>query len=180
MGSQVFTVTAGTATKLELSPSSTLFVKNETVTVLAKVIDQFGNYAKGDLVDLSAKIGGGGYFVENKSDTLNKAIVEGFTTFEVSTSDGGKDLKFSLEIKNRGLKAETSFRSVDYAKAVVEVENRDSVVVGKEPHAVRVKLVDADGKVLSGFDGVAALNFPQLSGIFDTNYLALKDGLSVT
>lgn len=63
---------------------------------------------------------------------------------------------------------------------MVEVENRDSVVVGKEPHAVRVKLVDANGKILTGFDTVAALNFPQLSGIFDTNYLAVKDGLSTT
>lgn len=180
MGSQVLTVTAGNATKLELVPSSTLFVKNETVTVLAKVVDQFGNYAKGDLVDLSAKIDGGGYFVENKSDKLDRAIVEGFTTFEVSTSDGGKDLKFSLEIKNRGLKAETSFRSLDYAKAVVEVENRDNIVVGKEPHAVRVKLVDENGKALSGFDGVAAINFPALSGIFDTNYLGIKNGLSAT
>lgn len=180
VGSQVLTITAGNATKLELVPSSTLFVKNETVTVLAKVVDQFGNYAKGDLVELSAKIDGGGYFVENKADKLDRAIVEGFTTFEVSTSDGGKDLKFGIEIKNRGLKAETSFRSVDYAKAVVDVENRGNIVVGKEPHAVRVKLVDENGKTLSGFDGVAAINFPALSGIFDTNYLGIKDGLSVT
>ncbi|MFZ3232395.1 MAG: VCBS repeat-containing protein [Patescibacteria group bacterium] len=179
-GSQVLTVTAGAATKLELAPSSTLFVKNETVTVLAKVVDQYGNYAKGDLVDLHGKIEGGGYFLENKSDELNRSIVEGFTTFEISTSDGGKNLKFSLEIKNRNLSATTSFRSLDYAKAVVDVENRDKIVVGKEPHAVRIKLVDGDGKILTGFDGVAALNFPQLSGVFDTNYLAIKDGLSTT
>lgn len=147
-GSLAFTVTAGNATKIELSPSSSLFVKNETVTVLAKIVDQFGNPAKGDLIDLSAKISGGGYFVENKASEMNKAIVEGYTTFEVSTNDGGKDLVFDLEIKKRNLKASASFRSLDYAKAVVDVADRNDVVVGKRTHAVTLKIVDGNGKDL--------------------------------
>ncbi|MDQ1344300.1 MAG: hypothetical protein QG650_1020, partial [Patescibacteria group bacterium] len=180
MGSQAFTVAAGKAVKMELSPSSTLFVKNESVTVLARVVDEYGNYAKGDLIHLSAKVTGGGYFVENKASELKKTILEGFTTFEISTSDGGKDLSFEIEAQNRGISAKTDFRSIDYAKAVVEVENRDSFVVGKAPHAVKVKVVDKDGKTLTGFHGVAAVNFPKLSGTFDTNFVAIQDGLSST
>ena len=180
MGSQVFTVAAGKAVKMELSPSSTLFVKNESVTVLVRVVDKYGNYAKGDLINLSAKVTGGGYFVENKASEFKKTILEGFTTFEISTSDGGKDLSFEIEAQDRGLSAKTDFRSIDYAKAVVDVENRDSVVVGKAPHVVKVKVVDKDGKTLTGFHGVAAVNFPKFSGTFDTNFVAIQDGLSAT
>lgn len=179
-GSLAFTVAAGKAVKMELSVSSSLFVKNETVTVLAKIVDQFGNPARGDLIDLSAKISGGGYFTENRSDTLNKAIVDGYTTFEVSSNDGGKELTFELEAKNRGLISSVKFRSLDYAKAVVDVENRHSLVVGTGSHLVNIRVVDKTGNELSGFDGMATVSFPKLSGTFDTNYVAIKNAKTAT
>lgn len=180
VGTQVVTVTSGVADKIVLSPSSTLFVKGETVTVVAKVVDRYGNIVKGDLLTLQASVKGGGYFVENKASELEKTIVEGYTTFEITTNDGGKNLTFDLKTKDGKYSASTGFKSLDYAKAVVEVADRANVVVGKEAHAVNVKVVDAAGVTLQGFDGVAAVAFPELSGTFDTNFVAIKDGKTST
>lgn len=55
-GIRSLTVSAGEAVSMELVPSSSAFVVGEKVTFLVRLLDKYGNYAKGDLVGMSGSI----------------------------------------------------------------------------------------------------------------------------
>lgn len=179
-GSRTITVTPGLAASIELIPSSTLFVKNEKDTVLVRVFDRFGNYAKGDLLGLVASVSGGGYFEENHAAEVKKTILEGYAAFDVSTNEGGRTLEITVKIPERNLEAKTTIRSLDYAKILVDVENRAKITAGTGTHAVTIRAVDAGGNALAGFDAAASIDFVKLSGTLSANFLKLKDGNSGT
>lgn len=71
-------------------------------------------------------------------------------------------------------------RSIDFAKISVEVEDRDNIIVGKKKHAVHVKMLDKSNKILDGYNGILSLDFPKLSGTFNTPFVQIKNGVSET
>lgn len=56
--------------------SSSVFVKGQKNTILVRAVDAFGNIARGGILKFSAKLSGGGYFVQNSDTKLEKSTVE--------------------------------------------------------------------------------------------------------
>jgi hypothetical protein len=56
--------------------SSSVFVKGQKNTILVRAVDAFGNIARGNVLKFSAKLSGGGYFVQNSDTKLEKSTVE--------------------------------------------------------------------------------------------------------
>lgn len=90
-------------------------------------------------------------------------------------------MNLSFRIDRANISSETvTLRSIDFAKISLEVDNRDHITVGKEKHSVRIKMLDANNRILSGYDGVIALDFSKLSGVFTTPFVRIKNGISET
>jgi hypothetical protein len=90
-------------------------------------------------------------------------------------------MNLSFRIDSANIASNTlSLRSIDFAKISLEVDNRNQIVVGKEPHIVRVKILDRNNQVLSGYNGIISLDFPKLSGTISTPLLHITNGLSDT
>lgn len=88
-------------------------------------------------------------------------------------------MKLSFRIDKANLSSESvALRSVEYAKISMEVADRDHLIAGKEPHAVQVKVLDKDNRVLEGYNGVMSLDFPKLSGTLSTPFVRIVNGVS--
>lgn len=146
-----FNILSAAAVKLDVVPASNMFVRGEKDKIVVRVVDKFGNLVQGDLVNLTGKLSGGGYFDENKSDTLTRSIVDGYTSFDVSSNNGGENINLSISTSNGSLKQDTSLKTIEYAKVVSEVSDAENIVAGKDPHTVKFKLVDTAGNTLSDF-----------------------------
>jgi hypothetical protein len=105
--------------------------------------------------------------------------VEGTTSLEVSSNSGGNTLSIELSLTlSDGKKIEKTIqvRSIDSAKIAMEMPK--DFVVGSPEKEVSLKIVDNEGKVLDGFNGIASLDFPKNSGKFTTPFVQIQNGVS--
>lgn len=90
-------------------------------------------------------------------------------------------MNLSFRIDSANIASSTiTLQSIDFAKISLEVDNRNQIVAGKEPHIVRVKILDKNNQVLGGYNGIISLDFPKLSGTISTPLLHITNGLSDT
>ena len=152
---------------------------------MVRATDSFGNLTKGNLLQINASISGGGFFTENNNVTATKSTVEGMMSFEISANDGGQThtIQFSTtDSKGNSIKKEVplTVKSIDYAKIRVGIPNRENIVAGGTGQTVNLEIVDANGGVLDGFNGVASIDFPKNSGSFDTQFVQIQNGKNTT
>ncbi len=89
------------------------------------------------------------------------------------------DLSFRIDRAN--ISSDSALlRSIDFAKVSVEVADREHIVAGKEKHAVRIRVLDRNNQVLSGYNGILSLDFPKLSGTLSTPFVRIAKGVSET
>ncbi len=174
------TVTPAPASEIQLVPSSTAFVAGEKVTVLVRLLDRYGNPAKGDVLGLSGSISPSGraFFTENHADRISRTVVDGIASFELTGNDADARFDVSVTVPERALSKSVSLRSVEYAKAVVDVASRDSVRAGTGSHAVSVRIADRSGTTISDFSGVASVGFPEFSGTLSSEFVQIKNGVA--
>lgn len=96
----------------------------------------------------------------------------------MTSNDAGAEFDVTVSVPERKLSVPHRIRSVEYAKAVVSVENRDGIRAGSGSHAVTIDVVDRAGTRISDFSGVAAVDFPRLSGTLSSNFVQIKNGVS--
>jgi hypothetical protein len=89
------------------------------------------------------------------------------------------DLSFRIDRVNIASESIT-LKSIDFAKILVEVTDKESIIVGKDAHAVKIKVVDRSNQTLSGYTGILSLGFSKLSGSFNTPFVRIKNGVSET
>ena len=169
--------------KIEAIASSNIIVQGEKTTILVKLLDAFGNYANGRVYKLSGSISGGGSFVnadKEGSTTIAKNIVEGMTSFEVTSTQSNDAIRVQFHLDSPNLDAPSiSLRSVDYAKIAIDVDGRNTIVVGKEKHVIKLRVLDRAGQQLNGFNGIASLDFPKVSGAISPSFVKIVNGESI-
>ncbi len=183
-GTVMVNVLPGDPFKIEAVAASNMFVKGQKNMVLVTVKDRFDNYVKGDLLQVAGTVDGGAYFTENHDAANSKSTVEGVLSFEMSADAGSTGnnthkLDFStVDSKGATIKMATplTVQSIDYAKIQVNVANRGSLVAGGSGQTVTLKITDNLGQVLTGFNGVASLDFPKNSGFFSTPFVQITNG----
>lgn len=80
------------------------------------------------------------------------------------------DLSFRIDTANIASNP-VVLHSIDFAKISVDVADKDNIVVGKEKHAVHIKVLDKNNQVLTGYNGIMSLDFPKLSGTLSTPFV---------
>ncbi len=124
---------------------------------------------------------GGGFFSENNAVEMAKSTVEGVMNFEMSANDGGQThtLNFSTTDSNGtvvNMASPLTVKSIDYAKIRVNVPNRTALIAGGSGQLVNLEIADSAGQILTGFNGVASIDFPKNSGSFDTQFVQILNG----
>lgn len=111
--------------------------------------------------------------------TTSTNIIQGYTSFDITDAQTSDDIKLSFRIDRANVASDTlTLRSIDFAKMSVDVADKDNIIVGKEKHKVVLKVLDKDNQVLTGYNGIASLDFPKLSGSFNTPFVHIKNGVS--
>jgi hypothetical protein len=88
--------------------------------VLVELYDRFGNLAKGDVYDVSAKINGAGVFSDTKAPDTHKVFSEGFGAFQIESKESGAS---QVKISIPGVESELiSLEAIDFAKVVTSIE----------------------------------------------------------
>ncbi|MDD2745687.1 MAG: VCBS repeat-containing protein, partial [Candidatus Gracilibacteria bacterium] len=179
-GTVVVNVLPADPVRIDTLPSSSLFVKGQKDMILVRAMDAFGNITKGDLLQIKGTVTGGGYFTDNNANELTKNTVEGYLGFEISANDGNQTqtLNFSTTDSTGNTINSTplTIKSIDYAKIRVNIPGRSTIVAGGTETDVNLEVVDADGQVLTGFNGVASIDFPKNSGKFSTSFIQIENG----
>lgn len=183
-GFTTVTVLPAVPVKIEAIPTSNTFIAGEKTTVLVRILDAFGNLAQGEVYKLSGSVSGGAGFIEDgkePSSTISKNIVEGYASFDVTNMRTSDAMNLSFRIDRANISSDSvRLRSIDFAKISVEVEDREHMVVGKEKHAVRIKVLDKNNQLLDKYNGVLSLDFPKLSGAMSTPFVHISKGVSDT
>lgn len=165
--------------RIDAIASSSVFVRGQKDTVLVRAIDQFNNIAKGNFLKFNATVSGGAYFIESSDTKQSKTSVDGFSSFDLTSNNGGETETVKITIEGSNLEKTITLKSVETAKIQVEVADRDTIVAGKDPHEITIKVLDDKGAVMSGFSGIASLDFPKNSGVISTSFVNIRDGVSV-
>ena len=106
-------------------------------------------------------------------------MIEGYTSFEITNPGTSDDMNLSFRIDRANIASDAiTLRSIDFAKIALEVTDKDNIVVGKGKHLVVVKILGSDGQILTGYNGIASIDFPKLSGSFNTPFVHIKNGVS--
>lgn len=134
---------------------------------------------------LSGSVSGGADFVDSDGkklgSTTSRNIIDGYASFDITNTKTSDDMDLSFRIDKANVSSDSlRLRSIDFAKVSIDVADRDHIVVGKEKHKVQVKVLDRNNQVLSGYNGILALDFPKLSGTIDTPFMRIKNGVSET
>lgn len=112
---------------------------------------------------------------------MQKSSVEGYASFEISTNEGGQNqtIKVTHPTGNgQELTSQIQVQSIDDAKVIATIEGGNSVVAGSSPRPFQLTIARPDGSILTGFNGIASLDFPKNSGIFSSQFVEIKDGKS--
>lgn len=133
--------------KIEAIPASNIFVAGQKTTVLVKILDALGNIAKGTAYTLSASISGGANFLDSDGKetgtTTSKTVMEGYTSFDVTNANVSDSMNLTFRIDSANIASEPLYlQSIDSAKISVEVEDKDTIVVGKEKHHIKIIIKD--------------------------------------
>ncbi len=104
--------------------------------------------------------------------------MDGFSSFDLTSNNGGETETIKIALDGSNLETSIKLTSVDYAKIHVDVDSSDTIVAGKDPHEVHIKVVDKNGALIDGFSGVASLDFPKNSGVLSTNFVSIKNGVN--
>ncbi|MFZ4461251.1 MAG: hypothetical protein ACOYN2_01555 [Patescibacteria group bacterium] len=176
---KVFTIMPAKPVRIDAIASSSVFVRGQKDTVLVRAIDQFNNVAKGNFLKFNATVSGGAYFVDNKDTKHSKTSVDGFSSFDLTSNNGGETETVKITIEGLKLEKTINLTSVDTAKIQVDVDGRESIVAGKDAHEIHIKILDEKGAVMEGFSGVASLDFPKNSGVISTSFVNIKNGVNV-
>lgn len=67
-------------------------------------------------------------------------------------------------------------KSIDNAKIRVNIPGRSAIVAGGTETEVNLEVIDSAGQVLTGFNGVASIDFPKNSGKFSTSFIQIENG----
>ena len=182
-GYTTITVLPAPPVTIEVTPSSNIFVKDAKTTILVRLLDAFGNYANGNIYKLSASASGGGVFLDEDGKELGgsttKSIVEGYTSFDLTSHSVSDSINLKFSIDEPKLESSiVSLRSIDFAKISTQIEGKDSIVVGKEAHRIKLSVLDRNNQVLRGFNGIASIDFPKLSGVVNPGFVKIVDGVS--
>lgn len=182
-GFATMTVLPALPEKIEVIPSSNIFIVGEKTTILVRILDAFGNLAQGEVYKLTGSISGGADFVGTQEKKLgsteSKNVIQGYASFEITNANPSDAMELSFRIDRANIASSPlSLRSIDFAKVSLEVDARDSIVVGKEGHAVRIRMLDRDNQVLTGYTGIASLDFPKLSGTLSAPLVHIVNGVS--
>lgn len=97
-GTVTMNVLPADPSEIVVIPSSNIFVKGQKDTILVQLKDSFGNLVKGDLVQIDGTISSGGFFVQNRDTKIRKGTVEGVSSFDISSNDGGQDLSLKFSV----------------------------------------------------------------------------------
>lgn len=85
-----------------------------------ELYDRFGNLAKGDVYDVTAKLNGVGVFSDVKTSETHKVFSEGFGTFQIESKESGTS---QIKISIPGAESELiSLEAIDFAKVVTSIE----------------------------------------------------------
>jgi hypothetical protein len=76
LGVSSLTILPAKPVSINAIASSSIFVKGQKNTILVRAVDAFGNIARGNVLKFSAKLSGGGYFIQNSDTKLEKSTVE--------------------------------------------------------------------------------------------------------
>lgn len=97
----------------------------------------------------------------------------------MTSSKTSNDIGLSFRIDRANIASDTvKLQSIDFAKIALEVADKDNIVVGKNAHKVTIQIRDKNNQVMTGYNGIASLDFPKLSGSFNTPFVHIKNGVS--
>lgn len=101
-GYTTITILPALPSRIEMTPASNIFVKDAKTTVLVKVLDRFGNYANTEVLSIGASVFGGGVLLDadgrEVGDTLTKNIIEGYTSFDLTSHGVHDTIQFKIRI----------------------------------------------------------------------------------
>lgn len=60
----------------------------------------------------------------------------------------------------------------------MEIKNRETVIAGGDETEAEIKVADRNGLTINGFNGIASIDFPENSGVFNTEFVRIENGTS--
>ncbi len=107
--------------------------------------------------------------------------MDGVASIEVSANAGGQNLSVDLSIidsDGKNISKNIKVSSIDSAKIAVDIPSRENIIAGAGEKDVTVRITDANGKNLDGFNGIASIDFPKNSGKFSSPFVQIQNGVS--
>lgn len=182
-GLATMTVLPALPKTIEVTPSSDTFVVGQKTTVLVRILDEFGNLARGEVHKLNGAIVHAGFVDDNgqTSPAVSKNIIEGYTSFDITAPNKSDaiSLKFSLD-KTTVSSEVVTLRAVDFAKVSVEVKKPENIIVGGNAHGISFRILDEEDTLIDDYNGILALDFPKLSGTLSNPFVRIVNGVSET
>lgn len=182
--SQIITVVPAKAEEIKLIASSNQIVKWTQVEILTQLKDAYGNITSWELYNVIWNVSGAWYFVNwdgNDIDSkkiVTRNILEGYSSYVVkSTGTVWKmQIKYSLEdwtLESSILEVEV----LDSAKIVLDVVDKDNIVVWKEKHKINLEVRDGSSpwNLLNKFNWVVYFDYSEINWVIIPNIVKVEN-----
>lgn len=183
-GEVTFSVVAGQVSQIKIKPVSTMMLKNATTIATLALEDRMGNSVTPDLYNIELSVENGS-IIDASGNAVSKISLDIFdssVSFMVRGDNVGT-MKIFAKVKNNfagndvNLVDEREILVVDSAQVALQFENPGNVLkIGTQELPVRLRIVDKDGNLLSGFSSIVNFGLPAGAGNFSLELAEIRNG----
>ena len=137
-----------------------------------------GNAVSTDLYSVDVSVSNGEFIdtTGNVTTSMHFDMLDSYATMVVRPT-GTSDVMITSRAED-GMNTQTTIRVVPEARVKVQFLTSGEMQAGGDAVRTRIRIDDANGNQIQGFNSVATWSLPTGAGTFDTTTIQIKDGIS--